>query len=99
MRLLCVLATLASLVAPALADPAPARSSTTDVKRMAADDCARARAQHETCVLSIEDEQIEGTVATGGQPQIAVIGFTSHTSLIRLRRDFIVELLKTAEDL
>ncbi|MDQ3369274.1 MAG: hypothetical protein M3680_27930 [Myxococcota bacterium] len=101
MRLLFVLVTLASLGIPALADPGgvPARSSPPDVTKMASDDCARARALHRTCVLSIEGEQVEGTVATSGEPQLAVIGFTSHASLIRLRRDFIVELLKTAEDL
>ncbi|MBA3394688.1 MAG: hypothetical protein H0T89_18725 [Deltaproteobacteria bacterium] len=82
-------------VAPALADPAP----TPDVKKMASDDCARARKLNKTCVLSIEDEQIDGTSPTAGEPPISVTTHINHASLIRIRYDFIAEILKSAEDL
>jgi hypothetical protein len=90
-----VLISLASFGSLAAADPTPP----TDVTRMAAGDCARARKLGKTCVLTIEDEQIEGKSPTAGQPPISVPMFADHSSLIRLRRDFIAEILKTAEDL
>lgn len=94
MRLL--LATLILTCAlPVAADPAPP----TDVTKMAADDCARARKMNKTCVLTIEGEDLTGTSPTAGQPPISVPGFTDHTSLIRIRHDFIPEILRTAEDL
>jgi len=94
MRTLLAAAILA-VALPAAADPTPPR----DVTKMASDDCARARAQNKTCVLTIEDETVEGGVPTVSETPIAVIGFGGHGSLIRVRRDFIPEILKTAEDL
>lgn len=79
----------------AFADPTP----TLDVKKMVADDCARARKLDKTCVLSIEDEQIDGTTPTAGEPPISVTTRINHASLIRIRYDFIAEILKSAEDL
>jgi hypothetical protein len=80
---------------PVAADPTPP----TDVTKMAADDCARARKMNKTCVLSIEGEDLTGTAPTAGQSPISVHGFTDHASLIRIRHDFIPEILRTAEDL
>ncbi len=101
MRLLLV-ATI--LLAPALAaadDPAPKPATrTTDVSTMHNDDCARARKAGKTCVLSIEDgDSIEGNAPTAGGQAIGIITFTKATSLIRIRRDFITEILKSAEDI
>lgn len=87
MLLTLLLATAAS------ADPTP------DVSRMTTDDCAQARKQNKTCVLSIEDETIEGDKPGAGEISITAQRFTDHASLIRIRRDFISEILKTAEDL
>lgn len=89
--LLCVLPL--SAVATADTKTAP------DVQKMKTDDCERARKANKTCVLTIEDEQIEG-----GRPTIddtaLVLPITGKSgSLIRIRRDFIVEILKSAEDL
>ncbi|MGN6104384.1 MAG: hypothetical protein ACTHU0_04715 [Kofleriaceae bacterium] len=79
--------------AVAAADPSP------DVQRMSDDDCARARKQNKTCVLVIEDETIEGGAPTHGDPPLTGRGFGTLQSLIRVRADFIQEILKTAEDL
>lgn len=81
------------LAAAAHANPAP------DVARMAADDCARARAQQRTCVLTIEDETVEGSAPRAGETEITAIGFIAASSLIRLRHHFLPELLRSAEDL
>jgi hypothetical protein len=82
----------------ALADT-PQVEKTTDVVKMSGNDCARARAQNKTCVLTIEDENIEGGRPSAGETTILVEEFVKHQSLIQIRRDFIVEILKTAEDL
>ena len=81
------------LAATASADPAP------DVHKMHDDDCARARKQGKTCVLSIESEELEGTKIMPGESPINVRLFDGYQSLITLRRDFIPEILKSAEDL
>lgn len=90
-----MLLALSLLVLPSLAaaDPTP------DVQKMASDDCARARKQNKTCVLSIESEIIDGDKPVSTESTISVNIFATHGSLIRLRRDFIPEILKTAEDL
>ncbi len=90
-KLLVGLVVTLATVAPALAEP--------DVQRMTSDDCARARAQHKTCVLSIEDEGVEGSVPRSGETTVSLVTFTHASSLITLRRDFIPEILKTADDL
>ena len=77
----------------AFAEPPP------DVSKMATDDCAQARKANKTCVLSIEDEAIEGQKPVAGEINLLAIRFTDHASLIRIRRDFIQEILKSAEDL
>lgn len=64
------------------------------------DDCARARKLGKTCVLTIDDdEDITGTVATGAGEKLTAIDWGKMTSLISIRRDFIPEIVKAAEDL
>jgi hypothetical protein len=92
-RQLLVASLLIAGPASALAD-APA-----DIKKMNTDDCAKARAAGKTCVISIEGIDVEGITGKGQGERIGVLGFDKHESLIRLRRDFIPEILKTAEDL
>ena len=77
----------------AFADPTP------DVTKMNKDDCARARAQNKTCVLTIEDEKVDGSRPTHTESTILIQQFIDHSSLIRIRHDFIPEILKSAEDL
>ncbi|MDB4962221.1 MAG: hypothetical protein JWP01_2220 [Myxococcales bacterium] len=79
----------------ALADPTP----TADVSRMASDDCARARKAGKICVLTIEDQTIEGQGGGGDGTTITPITFGDMASLIRIRRDFIPEILRSAEDI
>ena len=88
------------LAAALLALPATALAEATpDVTKMSSDDCARARKQNKTCVLTIEDEKVEGGVPSIGGERITVVDWNKLPSLIRIRRDFIVEILKSAEDL
>jgi hypothetical protein len=89
-----LLITLLALPAVSFAD-----DKTPDVKKMAQSDCARARAQNKTCVLTIEDEKIEGGRPSAGESTIVVNEFIKHSSLINVRRHFIPEILKSAEDI
>jgi hypothetical protein len=79
----------------ALADPGPAR----DVTRMVTDDCARARKAGKTCVLEIPAEDVDGAAPAGSDIRIGLATFGTAGSLIRLRQDFIPEIVKAAEDL
>ncbi|MBA2542927.1 MAG: hypothetical protein H0V17_24990 [Deltaproteobacteria bacterium] len=77
----------------ALADATP------DYRKMASGDCARARAQNKTCVINIEGIDVEGKNPVGTGERITTPEFGTSKSLIRIRRDFIPEIIKTAEDL
>jgi hypothetical protein len=92
MRLL--LAALVLLPSLAAAD-----TRTPDAQQMKTDDCARARKQNKTCVIDMGGETVEGAVGTGDGHRIDILGFAKSASLISIRRDFITEILKSAEDL
>jgi hypothetical protein len=92
MRTLLVTCVLC-MAAVAAADP-PKRAA-----ELASDDCAKQRKAGKTCVLSIESEQITGDHPQGGDVGVAAIRFTNAGSLIHLRREFMAEIIKTAEDL
>ncbi len=66
---------------------------------MKSDDCARARKQNKTCVLDMGKEDVQGSTPTASGVSVGILSFGKATSLIRVRRDFIVEILKSAEDL
>jgi hypothetical protein len=70
-----------------------------DVKKMNTDDCARARAAGKTCVINIEGIDVEGLKVGASGERFSPIDFGKAGSLIKLRRDFIPEILKSAEDL
>ncbi len=71
-----------------------------DVRQMHSDDCASARKQHKTCVLDMgKGDTVDGNAVTPTGTSVGVITTAKEPSLIRLRRDFIVEILKSAEDL
>ncbi len=72
---------------------------TPDVRQMHTDDCAAARKSNKTCVLDMGKDDVVGNAPTASGSSVAIIPTTKQPSLIRLRRDFIVEILKTAEDL
>lgn len=88
----------ALLLVPAVSF-ADTKSRTPDARQMKTDDCARARKQNKTCVLDMGTETLEGTVGKGDGERIDIIGFGKSASLISIRRDFITEILKSAEDL
>lgn len=96
MRTLLASALLFGMSTAAVADT----SKTPDVQTMATEDCAKARKAGKTCVLSItDDDDIIGNTPTWGDTSTGFIGFGDHESLIKLRRDFIPEILRTAEDI
>jgi hypothetical protein len=77
-----------------------AAETPASVEKMATDDCARARKLNKTCVLAItESEIVEGGAPKSGEITITAVDWGRAGSLIRLRRDFIPEILRTAEDL
>ena len=90
-----LIALLIAVPTTAMAQP----SKTTDVSTMATDDCARARKAGKTCVLTIGEEDVEGNVGVPNETTIDVRVIGKMSSLIRLRRDFIPEILKSAEDI
>jgi hypothetical protein len=94
------LATLAFAVltaVPSLAlagdEPLPSQAAV-----VANDDCSRARALGKQCVLTIGAEEVEGGVL---RPEGSVIDprlIAQFGSLIRLRLDFIPEILRSADE-
>ncbi len=88
-----------TVIAAALLVLAAATAHADDAKKMAGDDCARARAQNKTCVLDMGSERIEGDKPINDGTKVDVIKFVGSSSLIHIRRDFIPEIIKTAEDL
>jgi hypothetical protein len=73
--------------------PALASSDTPDPRAMHTDDCTRARKQHETCVIDMgKGPEVDGWICILPLPR-------QHARLIQARHDFIVEILKTTEDL
>jgi len=93
MRLFLAAILLSSLVAPAVADPSP------DAHKMASDDCARARKAKKDCLLVFDSHEIDGSTPQATGTTVTALTDPKHPSLIRLRRDFIPEILKSGEDL
>jgi hypothetical protein len=85
----------AAAASSAAADPAPP----ADIGKMVTDDCARAAAAKKQCVLQFDAHDIGGGRPGGDGHRIEVLTPTKSGSLIRVRKDFIPEILKTAEDL
>jgi hypothetical protein len=85
---------LAALLVPsiAFADTAP------DVSKMKSDDCARARKANKTCVLDMGGENLEGEKVTATGSALNARQFATLGSLIHIRKDFITEILKSAEN-
>jgi hypothetical protein len=89
------------LVAALLCGPALAYADdrTPDAKAMHTDDCAQARKHNKACVIDMgKDDDITAKTPTHEEPLLFLDYFKS-SSLIRVRRDFIVEIIKSAEDL
>ncbi|HEY3807360.1 MAG TPA: hypothetical protein VGL61_32385 [Kofleriaceae bacterium] len=91
MRTLIAALLLVSL--PAIADPIPT------AKQMHSDDCAKARAANRQCVIDMNGIDVNGSRPDANGIVTTVIGFTQKSSLVHIRRDFIEQILKTAQDL
>ncbi len=95
MRTALGFAILTFMVLPAslLAEPAPApavHQRTTD--------CEHDRPR-EQCVFTFDPEDVAGKAATPDDIGIRIITFGTAGSLVTIRRHFIPEILKSAEDL
>jgi hypothetical protein len=98
MRSFALLAvSLASLSAHA--DPAPRPRAASDAQRMVTDDCALARKAGKTCELRLAPEDVGGTTVGPGDISVRVLQPGGAPSMIHIRRDFVVEIVKSAEDL
>ena len=64
-----------------------------------ADDCAAARKANRTCVLDMGKEELTGDKPVGTGVGVAVIKIAPEPSMIHLRRDFIEQIIQTADDL
>jgi hypothetical protein len=83
------------MLLPAVASAQPAKETGT----MVTDDCARARAVNKTCVLDMTGVEIDGVPVKPDGSDVDARGFGKFASLIRIRREFIGEILKSAQDL
>jgi len=97
MRIL--LATLLLLPAIAFADQAKPQPRAEPQAQGNPDDCARARKLNKVCELTIGPEDIEGGVTKPDGIGFSAREWAYMNSLIHIRRDFIPEIIKTAEDL
>ena len=96
MRIL--LATLLLFPAIAFADDAKPQAPVQEPQG-SAEDCARARKLNQTCVLTIGEEDIEGGVSKPDGIGFSARDWAYMNSLIHIRRDFIPEIIKSAEDI
>lgn len=90
MRLLIALLVLV----PAIAAAEPAKTA----EQKHSDDCAAARKANRTCVLNMGETAIDGNKPAGDGIGVGVIKIEKEPSLLHLRTDFIVEIIRSAED-
>ena len=83
------------LLLPALASAEPAKTA----EQKHEGDCAAARKANKTCVLDMGKEELTADKPVGDGIGVGVITTGKEPSLIHIRRDFIVEIIKSAEDL
>jgi hypothetical protein len=62
-------------------------------------DCQRARAEGRICRIDIDGITVDGDRPGGDGMLVTAAMWASHDSLIRLRRDFIDEIVKAADDI
>ena len=85
----------ALLLVPALASADPAKTA----EQKHEGDCAAARKANKTCVINMGSEDLTADKPVGEGIGVGVITTGKEPSLIHIRRDFIVEIIKSAEDL
>jgi len=93
------LAVLGLLVLTPLAAADPRPATPTDARQLVAGDCARARKAGKTCVLDLPAEDVPGDHPAGDGTTVRILEIGPERSLIRIRRDFLPEIVKAAEDL
>jgi hypothetical protein len=98
MRRALVLA-MSTVVFPMSSRAEPRTPPAADASRMVPDDCALARKLGKTCVLEVPPEDVGGRTPAITGVDVRILGPGASASLIRLRRDFIVEIVKAGEDL
>jgi hypothetical protein len=62
-------------------------------------DCALARRAGKPCVLDLPAEEVTGDKASADDVATRILVFATERSLIRVRHDFLPEIVKAAEDL
>lgn len=109
MRMLAALL-VSGLAGPATADPAtdstsgPAtgtrgRPPPASAPARGDSDCARARKAGRTCELTIEPEDVGGARPVPDGSDLRARRFEPLGSLLRLRRDFVPEIVRATDDL
>jgi hypothetical protein len=100
---LVVAPAVASAVVPAVvpatrafADPAPAAPAAPPRTET---DCARARKAGKPCQLTIEPEQVDGDRLVPDGTDLRLRQWEPPGSLLRLRRDFIAQIVQSADEL
>jgi len=94
MRVLALAMISVILPLSAAADPAPRPAG-----KLVTDDCALARKAGKTCVLELTAEDVGGKTAVAEDIALRLIQFGTARSLIRIRHDFVPEIVKAADDL
>jgi hypothetical protein len=98
MRSLLVVVLLSSMASLAGADPKPAPVDTSK-PAMTTDDCAKARAAKRLCKIDMSGEDVKGGVPSKDGIDTSVPDFVKLGSLLHIRRDYIPEIIKSADDL
>jgi hypothetical protein len=83
------------LMSSAIAAAEPSKPA----QQLASDDCARQHTLGKNCTLTFETTDVNGDRPPSTDIGVAVMKLDRAASLIRIRRDFIPEIIKTAEDL
>jgi len=103
MRRVPTLALLAGIAAlpggRALADPVPRAPAQRTPPRPELGDCARARLAGRPCQLTIEPEQVGGDRPVPDGADLRLRRFEPAGSMLRLRREFVAQIVKSADDL
>jgi hypothetical protein len=97
-RLLAIALVLVSSLAAsvAAADPKP---TPNEPPPMSTDDCAKATAAHRRCELDLKPEDLEGHKPVNQGVDTSTLTFAKMGSLLHIRRDFIQQIIKSADEL
>jgi hypothetical protein len=92
---------LIALTAVASADPKPQPkpAPAADAQQMVTDDCAKAQKAHKQCRIDMSGETVEGTGGHGDGTDASARTFERLGKLMHPRRDFIAEIVQSAENL